>query len=107
MNVRRTLAAVIVATFGCSIAIVAAPPVAAAARTESYSHTVALAISDIQNFWVTTFPKVFGGRYDPVPSNRIFAGRPGVKLPPCNGDRLSYRDVANNAFYCLNDNFIA
>ena len=108
MKVRRTLGAVVVTTFALSIAVVASPPVAAARRrTQSYSHTVSVAISDIQDFWVTTFPKIYGGHYDPVPSNRIFAGHPGVKLPQCNGKRLGYRDVAGNAFYCLHDNFIA
>src|SRR6478736_2968965 len=105
-TVRRALGALIVTTFALSIAVVAAPPVAAARRTESYSHTVSVAISDIQDFWVTTFPKIYGGHYDPVPSNRIIAGHPGAKLPQCNGKRLGYRDVAGNAFYCLHDNFI-
>ena len=40
------------------------------------------------------------------PQSRIIAGRPGVKLPPCQGERLSYRDVAGNAFYCCGDNFV-
>ena len=104
---RRALGAVIVMTFAASLAVVPASPVAAAQRTDSYSHTVAVAISDIQDFWTTTFPRVYGGRYDPVPVRRIIAGHPGVKLPKCNGERLSYRDVADNAFYCLHDNFIA
>jgi len=107
MTRRRALGAVIVMTFACSFAFVPAGPVAASRRNVSYSHTVAVAISDIQDFWVTTFPKLYGGRYDPIPPSRIFAGHPGVKLPRCNGERLSYRDVAENAFYCLHDNFIA
>jgi predicted metalloprotease len=107
MKGRRALGVVVVTTFALSIAVVASPPVAAAPRrTQSYSHTVSVAISDIQDFWVTTFPKIYGGRYDPVPSNRIIAGHPGVKLPRCNGERLGYRDVSGNAFYCLHDNFI-
>jgi predicted metalloprotease len=107
MSGRRALGVVIAVAFACSIGVVAAPPVAAGRRTESYSHTVSVAISDIQDFWVTTFPKIYGGHYDPVPSSRIIAGHPGVKLPRCNGERLSYHDVAGNAFYCLHDNFIA
>src|SRR3954468_911593 len=108
MTLRRALAAVVVvSTCTLAFAVVSTAPVAAAPRAESYSHTVSVAISDIQDFWVTTFPKIYGGRYDPVPSSRIFAGHPGVKLPHCNGERLSYRDVAGNAFYCLHDNFVA
>jgi predicted metalloprotease len=105
--VRRRLGVVVVAAFTCSVAVVAAPPVAANQRMETYSHTVSVAISDIQDFWATTFPKIYGGHYDPVPANRIIAGHPGVRLPRCNGERLSYHDVSGNAFYCLHDNFIA
>jgi len=108
MIVRRALSALVVTACALPLAVVgAAPARATPRRTESYNHTVSVAISDIQDFWVTTFPKLYRGQYDPVPGSRIIAGHPGVKLPRCNGERLGYHDVVGNAFYCLHDNFIA
>jgi predicted metalloprotease len=43
----------------------------------------------------------------PVPRRRIFAARPGVKLPACQGHRIAYTNVRGNAFYCKKSNFIA
>lgn len=73
----------------------------------SYEKSIAVAIDDIQDYWSDTFPAIFGARYQPVPANHIIAGRPGVKLPSCQGQKLSYRDVSGNAFYCYGDNFVA
>jgi predicted metalloprotease len=107
MNTRRVLAVAVLA----ALAVPASALVPTAARAQrvpaGYERTIAVAITDIQGYWADTFPDVYGGRYQPVPKNRIFAGRPGVKLPTCQGERLSYRDVADNAFYCLEDNFVA
>jgi predicted metalloprotease len=106
MNGRRVLVVAILAAL--SIPATAVVPTAARAQRvpAAYQHTVAVAIADIQGYWADTFPDVYGGRYQPVPKRRIIAGRPGVKLPACQGERLSYRDVADNAFYCLQDNFV-
>ena len=108
-NVRRTLVVAVVAALVLpALALVPTPARATARRAPtSYERTVAVAIADIQDYWADTFPDVYGARYQPIPKNRIFAGRPGVKLPACGGERLSYRDVADNAFYCLGDNFVA
>jgi predicted metalloprotease len=85
-----------------------APAPAATLRApSSYARTVAVAIADIQDYWADTFPDLYGARYQRIPKHRIFAGRPGVKLPSCGGERVGYRDVADNAFYCVGDNFVA
>jgi predicted metalloprotease len=108
MRTRRALGAVLVATVALPLTLLTgAPAHATAHRAEtSYRRTIAVAIADIQSYWSDEFPDLYGTRYQPVPQRRIIAGRPGVKLPPCQGDRLSYRDVADNAFYCLHDNFV-
>jgi predicted metalloprotease len=77
------------------------------ATAPGYEQTIDIAVADIQDYWSGEFPDLYGSRYIPVPANRIIAGRPGVRLPSCQGERLSYRDVADNAFYCFHDNFIA
>jgi predicted metalloprotease len=106
MKGRRGLVVAILA----ALAIPAAALVPTHARAQrapaAYQRTVAVAIADIQGYWADTFPDVYGGRYQPVPKSRIIAGRPGMKLPSCQGERLSYRDVADNAFYCLQDDFV-
>lgn len=107
MITRRALAVAILA----ALAIPASALVPTTARAQrvpaGYERTITVAIADIQGFWADTFPDLYGARYQPVPKSRIIAGRPGVKLPTCQGERLSYRDVADNAFYCLEDNFVA
>jgi predicted metalloprotease len=80
---------------------------AQAKHTAAYAKTARLAIADIQSYWAATFPDVYGAKYQAIPSNRIFAAHPGVKLPPCQGQRLSYRDAENNAFYCFKTNYVA
>ena len=77
-----------------------------AKRTEDYTSTVKLAIADIQAYWKKAFPKVYGGKYSPVPQNRIIAARPGVALPKCQGQKLAYKDAQGNAFYCFRSNFV-
>jgi len=109
MRTRRALGAVLVTVFTVPLAVLTAAPARATARASestSYSRTIAVALADIQDYWSDEFPDLYGARYQPVPKDRIIAGHPGVKLPRCQGERLSYRDVADNAFYCLHDNFV-
>jgi predicted metalloprotease len=42
----------------------------------------------------------------PVPDARVIAARPGVKIPRCQGVKLTYRDVSGNAAYCSVSNFV-
>src|SRR5262245_9270220 len=106
MSAKRLVVVAVLAALVLPAVLLAPVPAPAAAQraNDSYERTVTVAIADIQNYWSDTFPDVYGARYQRIPPNRIFAGRPGVKLPPCGGERLRYRDVADNAFYCLGDN---
>ena len=76
-------------------------------KTDEYHDTIENAIDDIQTFWEDQYDDLYGGQYEPIPEERIFPARPGVKLPKCQGTRLTYEDAAENAFYCYEDNFIA
>jgi predicted metalloprotease len=78
-----------------------------AKHTAAYARTARLAIADIQAYWAATFPTVYGAKYQPIPPNRIYAAHPGVKLPPCQGQHLTYKDAEDNAFYCFKSNFVA
>jgi predicted metalloprotease len=76
-------------------------------RTADYRQTLRDAVADIQAYWADEFPQLYGERYAPIPKARIIAAHPGVKLPPCQGKRLTYHDAQDNAFYCYRSNFIA
>jgi predicted metalloprotease len=78
-----------------------------AKRSAAYAKTARLAIADIQAYWAKTFPEVYGAKYQAIPANKIFAAHPGVKLPPCQGQKLTYKDAENNAFYCFKSNYVA
>ena len=78
-----------------------------AQRTKAYEKTIAVAIDDIQDYWEVAFPDVYGEPFDRIPNNRIFAAEPGIKLPKCQGEKLTYRDAQDNAFYCYVSNFVA
>jgi predicted metalloprotease len=72
----------------------------------SYRASVETAIADIQDYWAEVYPDLYGGRYLPVPRARIIAARPGVRIPRCQGQKLTYRDVSGNAAYCHVSNFV-
>jgi len=74
--------------------------------TVTYRVSITTAVADIQDFWADEYPDLYGERYQPVPRARVIAARPGVTIPRCQGQRLTYRDVADNAAYCARSNFI-
>ena len=91
-----------------SASVVAAPNVRAAAKpAASYQKVLTAAITELQIYWAKEFPDLYGDKYQPIPSARIIAARPGVKIPACQGHRTVYADVRGNAFYCTKSNFIA
>lgn len=75
-------------------------------KAPTYRQAVETAIADIQAYWADVYPDVYGGRYQPVPDDRVIAARPGVKIPRCQGLSLTYKKVAGNAAYCYVSNFV-
>jgi predicted metalloprotease len=95
-----------------TLVVAPASPTAARAATVSeasaYRGTIAGAIAELQSYWTTVFPQLYGEPYRPVPRDRIFAARPGVKLPTCAGEPTVYAHVRNmGAVYCVGRNFLA
>jgi predicted metalloprotease len=72
----------------------------------SYRRSIETAVTAIEGFWADVYPEVYGGTYVPVPDARVIAARPGVKIPRCQGVKLTYRDVSGNAAYCSVSNFV-
>lgn len=85
----------------------AAPDADAETTRAAYHRAIAAAIADIQDYWSDEYRDLYGRKYLPVPEDRVIAARPGVKLPRCQGVKLSYADVEGNAFYCLESNYVA
>jgi predicted metalloprotease len=78
-----------------------------AARAKPYEETVRLTLADLQDYWATTMPAVYGMGYTRIPASHIIAYSSTSKLPRCGPGKVSYRDVAANAFYCNAGKFIA
>jgi predicted metalloprotease len=76
-------------------------------QARDYDGYLLKAIADIQAFWRTTFPKVFGKPYNEL-QHGIFAVYPGRQgVPGCGSAQTSFTDVQNNAFYCFVGDFVA
>jgi predicted metalloprotease len=111
---RSTSAALVAALVTTAVASVLAGPTAtdiahgSTGGTTGYRRTIAAAITELQDYWRTEYRRLYGTPYVPVPRNRVVAARPGVKLPPCQGQPTVYADVRDRAaFYCAGSNFIA
>jgi predicted metalloprotease len=104
----RFRAGVLAIALCTSASVVAAPDARAAAKpAASYQKVLTGAITELQSYWAKEFPVLYGEKYQPIPTARIIAARPGVKIPACQGHRTVYADVRGNAFYCMKSNFIA
>jgi predicted metalloprotease len=67
------------------------------------------ALSDIEAYWAQEFPTVYGSEFKPL-SGGIYAAYPDrtEPIPGCGGSRTSqYSDIKDNAFYCVDGDFIA
>jgi predicted metalloprotease len=62
-------------------------------------------LAEIESFWDDAFDDVVGGRFEPV-TGGFFPYGPDRTLPTC-GARLTYEEIAANAFYCPIDDLIA
>ena len=63
------------------------------------------ALEEVERFWETEFPEVYGQEFEPVQGG-FFPYGPDRELPPCEGIS-SYEEIARNAFYCPGDDLIA
>jgi predicted metalloprotease len=76
----------------------------------SYDRPVDATIADIQSYWAATMPGAYGQAYDAIPTDRVFAYSADNPPPNCDdGGQTTapYEQVAGNAFYCSNGDFVA
>ncbi len=73
-----------------------------------YDGYLTAAFSDIEAFWQEQFPAVYGGAFTPL-AGGIYAAYPErtEPIPGCGTPQTVYDEVAGNAFYCLDGDFMA
>lgn len=69
------------------------------------NRTAAAALADLQRWWSTQYPEVFGGRYEPVEGGyyAIDSGS-DPETVPCSPRRID--QVLENAYYCPEDDAV-
>ncbi len=74
---------------------------------QPYDEALSAAFLDIQAYWRTTFPQVYGRPYVELGGGiwPVYRGRRGV--PGCGQPQTRYADIQGNAFYCPDGDFIA
>jgi predicted metalloprotease len=83
---------------------------AGAQVSSKYDASIDATIADIQTFWSQAMPDVYGQQYEAIPSDRIFPYSQDNPPPNCDDGgqtKAPYQEVAGNAFYCSNGDFVA
>jgi len=83
---------------------------AGAQVSSKYDASIDSTIADIQAYWSQTMPDVYGQQYEAIPTDRIYPYSESNPPPNCDDGgqtKAPYQDVAGNAFYCSNGDFVA
>ncbi|CAN5180277.1 neutral zinc metallopeptidase [soil metagenome] len=62
-------------------------------------------VSDLDGFWTTVFPAAFNQEWDPPEALALFPS--DDDLPSCGSEPVTPDILAENAFYCAEDDFVA
>lgn len=107
---RKFVAALTATTLAGLLTLATGAGVAQAQTGKTYDASVTETIADIQSYWSATMPDVYGMRYEAIPADRVFPYSESNPPPNCeDGGRTTtpYEDIAGNAFYCSNGDFVA
>ena len=108
---RNRLVGVVLATvvaFGVVAGVAAGD--AGAQVSSKYDASIDSTIADIQAFWTSAMPDVYGQAYDAIPTDRVYPYSQDNPPPNCEDGgqtKAPYEEVAGNAFYCSNGDFVA
>ena len=83
---------------------------AGAQVSKSYDAGIDATLADIQNFWSQAMPDTYGQQYEAIPADRVLAYSESNPPPNCDDGgqtQAPYEEVAGNAFYCSNGDFVA
>jgi predicted metalloprotease len=65
-------------------------------------------IADLQSYWSATMPSVYHKDYEAIPADRLYPYSASNPPPGCGTPgRTPYQEVAGNAFYCSEGDFVA
>ena len=65
-------------------------------------------VADLQSYWSATMPEVYHQGYESIPADRLFPYSAANPPPGCGtAGRTPYQEVAGNAFYCDQGDFVA
>ena len=108
-HLRSTSIAVVLAALTALVGLPALSGIATGAVSSRYSASAESSIADIQTFWSDTLPAVYGTAYEPIPATRLFPYSESNPPPACDGSggTTPYEQVAGNAFYCSQGDFVA
>lgn len=102
---KRWAVLVVVATIVTTMGLAVVPGSATTRDATSDASFLKSAINDIQSFWASEFPQVYGSPYKPL--GQVIPAGPTTQIPACQGQRISYaKEVKGNAFYCFKSNYI-
>lgn len=103
-RIRRVVVTLsIVVTLGVMLVVVPA-----GASDSTYHADANASIADVQAYWSATLPTISARRYRPIPQDRVYPYSRANPPPGCGTPgRTPYAEVAGNAFYCEEGNFIA
>ena len=101
---RRTAIAVLLAGL-----LVASSATSGATTTSTDpSATMRRAVDDVQSFWSAQLPAVYGVDFTRIPDERLVPYTSTTPPPACGGTGTTdYKEVAGNAFYCPEGDFLA
>ncbi|MEN9822644.1 MAG: hypothetical protein RLZ04_1070 [Actinomycetota bacterium] len=73
-----------------------------------YDGFLTTAIADIEQFWAESYPAAYDSAWEPL-AGGVYAASPRRTdpIPGCGESESTYDDVADNAFYCFEADFIA
>jgi predicted metalloprotease len=72
-----------------------------------YDASLSLTIDDLRSFWATTYPKLYGHPYADLKGGVWAVYRGEQNVPGCGSPRTDFGDIAGNAFYCPETDFLA
>jgi predicted metalloprotease len=107
---RNTLLSFAMATVMAFGVVAGVAGTAQAQVSSRYDASVDSTIADIQAYWTATMPDVYGQQYEAIPTDRVYPYSADNPPPNCDDGgqtKAPYDEVAGNAFYCSNGDFVA
>ncbi len=107
-RMRRRIRRAVGATLAVAVTATTLLVLPAAASDGHYAASADESLADTQAFWARELPATYGRTYKPIPASRVHPYSSDDPPPGCGTKGTTpYRQVAGNAFYCQEGDFIA